>query len=45
MTKDQVLTAFGEPQRKAVVGSREIYFYSDTKMKITFTNGTVSDIE
>lgn len=43
--KEQVLTDFGEPQRKALSGPKEIYFYSDLKMKITFTNGKVSNIE
>jgi len=45
MSKDQVLAAFGEPARKAVVGTREIYFYSDMKMKITFTSGKISNID
>lgn len=43
--KEQVLTDFGEPQRKALSGPKEIYFYSDLKMKVTFTNGKVSNIE
>jgi hypothetical protein len=45
MTKDLVLAAFGEPARKAVVGTKEIYFYSDMKMKVTFINGKVTDID
>jgi len=45
MAKDQVLAAFGDPERKAVVGQKEIYFYSVLKMKITFTNGKVSDVD
>ena len=45
MTKVQVMYALGEPTRKAVIGDRELLFYSDTKMKITLTNGVVSDIE
>jgi hypothetical protein len=44
-TKDQVIAAFGEPQRKAVVGPKDIFFYTDLKMKVTFTNGKVSGIE
>ena len=44
-TKDQVTAAFGEPQRKAAVGPKEIFFYTDLKMKVTFTNGKVSTIE
>jgi hypothetical protein len=44
-TKAQVTAAFGEPQRKAAAGPKEIYFYTDLKMKVTFTNGKVSSIE
>ena len=44
-TKAQVTAAFGEPQRKAAAGPREIFFYTDLKMKVTFTNGKVSGIE
>ena len=44
-SKDQVTGAFGEPQRKASVGPKEIFFYTDLKMKVTFTNGKVSSIE
>ena len=44
-TKAQVTAAFGEPQRKAAVGPKEIFFYTDLKMKITFTNGKVSSID
>jgi hypothetical protein len=44
-TKAQVTTAFGEPQRKAAVGPKEIFFYTDLKMKVTFTSGKVSSIE
>ena len=44
-TKNQVVAAFGEPQRKAAAGPREIFFYTDLKMKVTFTNGKVSGIE
>lgn len=43
--REQVLSDFGEPQRKALSGPREIYFYTDLKMKITLTNGKVSNIE
>lgn len=45
MTRKQVLAAFGEPSRKAIVGPKEIFFYTDMKMKVTFTHGTVSAIE
>jgi hypothetical protein len=44
-SKDQVIAAFGEPQRKAAAGPKEIFFYTDLKMKLTFTNGRVSGIE
>jgi hypothetical protein len=44
-TKDQVTVAFGEPQRKAAAGPKEIFFYTDLKMKVTFTGGKVSSIE
>jgi len=44
-TKAQVTAAFGEPQRKAAAGPREIFFYTDLKMKVTFTNGKVSSID
>jgi hypothetical protein len=44
-TKDQVTASFGEPQRKAAAGAKEIFFYTDLKMKVTFTNGKVSSIE
>ena len=43
-TKDQVVAAFGQPQRTAKVGVKEIFYYPD-KMKVTFTNGKVSNIE
>ena len=43
--KAQVAADFGKPQRKVVNGPKEIYFYSDLKMKIVFTNGKVSNIE
>jgi hypothetical protein len=44
-SRAQVIAAFGEPQRKAEAGKKEIFYYSDSKMKITFTNGIVSSIE
>jgi hypothetical protein len=44
-TKDEVTAAFGDPQRKAAAGPKEIFFYTDLKMKITFTNGKVSSID
>jgi hypothetical protein len=43
-TKDQVVAGFGQPTRTAkLAGTKEIYFYKD--MKVTFTNGKVSDIQ
>jgi hypothetical protein len=42
-TKDQVTTAFGQPTRVAKVGAKEIYYYKD--MKVTFTNGKVSNVD
>jgi hypothetical protein len=44
-TRTQVTTAFGEPQKKTVVGAKTVYYYTDMKMKVTFTNGKVSSIE
>jgi hypothetical protein len=42
-TVDQVVAALGQPQKIAKVGAKQIYFYKD--LKITFTNGKVSDVE
>jgi hypothetical protein len=43
-TKDQVTAGFGQPVRTAkLAGTKEIYFYKD--MKVTFTNGKVSNVE
>jgi hypothetical protein len=43
-TKDQVTAGFGQPLRTAkLAGTKEIYFYKD--MKVTFTNGKVSNVE
>jgi len=42
-TKDQVSAAFGPPTRMAKVGVKEIFYYKD--MKVTFTNGKVSNVE
>ena len=44
-TRDQVTAAFGEPQRKAAAGQKMIFFYTDMKMKVTFTGGKVSNID
>jgi hypothetical protein len=40
---DQVTAALGQPQRIANVGAKQIYFFKD--LKVTFTNGKVSDVE
>ena len=43
-TKDQVVAGFGQPVSTAkLAGTKEIYFYKD--MKVTFTNGKVSNVE
>jgi hypothetical protein len=42
-TKSQVTAAFGQPVRMAKLGVKEIYYYKD--MKVTFTNGKVSNVE
>jgi hypothetical protein len=42
-TKDQVTAGFGQPTRVAKLGTKEIYYYKD--MKVTFTNGKVSNVE
>ena len=42
-TVDQVVAAFGQPLRIANVGAKQIYFFKD--LKVTFTNGKVSDVE
>jgi hypothetical protein len=43
MTKDQVVANFGQPQRTAKVGTKEIYFYKD--LKVTFVSGKVTDVQ
>jgi hypothetical protein len=42
-TMDQVTTGFGEPLKVARLGPKVIFYYKD--MKVTFTNGKVSDVE
>ncbi len=42
-TRDQVTAAFGQPLREAKLGPKQIYYYKD--MKVTFTNGKVSNVE
>jgi hypothetical protein len=43
MTKDQVVANFGQPERTAKVGAKEIYFYKD--LKVTFVSGKVTDVQ
>jgi hypothetical protein len=43
MTKDQVVANFGQPERTAKVGTKEIYFYKD--LKVTFVAGKVTDVQ
>jgi len=42
-TIDQVTAALGQPVKKAKIGAKDIYVYKD--MKITFTNGKVTDVQ
>jgi hypothetical protein len=42
-TQDEVSALFGQPARVAKLGPKEIYYYKD--MKVTFTNGKVSNVE
>ena len=42
-TMDQVTTGFGQPLRVAKLGVKTIFYYKD--MKVTFTNGKVSNVE
>jgi hypothetical protein len=42
-TKNQVIVGFGQPARIAKLGAKEIFYYKD--MKVTFTNGKVSNVE
>jgi hypothetical protein len=41
--KEQVTAAFGQPVKAAKIGAKEIFYYKD--MKVTFTNGKVSNVE
>jgi len=42
-TPDQVVAILGQPQKKAKIGTKEIYFCKD--VKVTFVNGKVKDIQ
>jgi hypothetical protein len=45
-SRTQVITDFGQPQKKTVVGAKTLYFYTTPKqMTVTFINGKVSSIE
>jgi hypothetical protein len=42
-TKDQVTAILGQPLKKATMGAKEIYYYSD--MKVILVNGKVTDAQ
>jgi hypothetical protein len=42
-TMDQVTAGFGQPMKVAKLGPKTIFYYTD--MKVTFTNGKVSNVE
>ena len=42
-TMDQVTAGFGQPLKVAKLGAKVFFYYKD--MKVTFTNGKVSDVE
>jgi hypothetical protein len=42
-TQDQVQQALGAPRRIANLGPKVIYYYNG--MKVTFNNGTVSNVQ
>jgi len=42
-TKDQVVAIFGQPQKVANLGAKEVYYYPD--MKVTFVRGKVANVE
>jgi hypothetical protein len=42
-TKDQVVSNFGQPERTAKIGTKEIFFYKD--VKVTFVGGKVTDVQ
>ncbi len=42
-TKDQVVAIFGQPQRVANLGTKEIDYYPD--MKVTYMRGKVTDVQ
>jgi hypothetical protein len=42
-TKDEVTATLGQPLKKATLGAKEIYYYSD--MKVILVNGKVTDVQ
>jgi hypothetical protein len=42
-TIDEVVAALGQPEKIVDLGTKKIYVYKD--LKITFTNGKVSDVQ
>jgi hypothetical protein len=42
-TKDEVTAILGQPVKKATLGPKEIYYYSD--MKVILVNGKVTDVQ
>ncbi len=42
MTIDQVVAAFGQPEKMVNLGPKQLYVYKD--MKVTFINGRVADV-
>lgn len=42
-TIDEVVANFGQPTKKAKIGTKDIYYYPD--LKVTFVNGKVSDVQ
>lgn len=42
-TIDEVVANFGQPTKKAKVGTKDIYYYPD--LKVTFVNGKVTDVQ
>jgi hypothetical protein len=42
-TIEQVVAVFGQPEKTANAGNKQIYFYKD--LKVTFVDGKVSDVQ
>jgi len=42
-TKDQVIAAFGQPQKVVNLGTKQILFFKD--LKVTLVNGKVTDVQ